>query len=155
NVSRIFARLFGIEADVLSTSTRRRMWELAASLVPAEAPGDFNQGLMDLGATICTPRAPSCLVCPLADACVARRDGRQDELPVAQRRSQTPRVEVRAAWIVRDGKWLFARRAPKGLFGGLWELPEIDAIAPPPEVDAHVVCEHTQKLSHRTIRYRV
>jgi A/G-specific adenine glycosylase len=131
------------------------MWALAAELVPADAPGEFNQGLMDLGATICTPRAPTCLVCPLATACVARKGGRQDELPVARKRAATPRLEIRAAWIVKGGRWLLARRAPRGLFGGLWELPELDAVAGAERVDARPSAEHTHQLTHRTIHYRV
>jgi len=69
NVARIFARLFGIEADVLAPATKREMWRLAGELVPARSPGEFNQGLMDLGATVCRPRTPDCPACPLRRDC--------------------------------------------------------------------------------------
>jgi A/G-specific adenine glycosylase len=154
NVARIFARLYGIEDDVLAPATKREMWRLAGELVPARTASEFNQGLMDLGATICTPRSPRCLVCPLGDLCVARRDGRQAELPVVRRKTATPLVEIATAWIVdRRGRWLMCRRVPDGLFGGLWELPEAQAIGI--EVGGRVVAEHTHQLSHRRIRYRV
>jgi A/G-specific adenine glycosylase len=157
NVARIFARLFGIEADVLAPATKREMWRLAGDLVPAASAGEFNQGLMDLGATICTPRSPSCLVCPLADLCEARRQGRQAELPLARKKGATPLVDVAAAWIRdRRGRWLLCRRAPEGLFGGLWELPDAAALGIAIGGRGEKpIAEHTHQLSHRTIRYRV
>ncbi len=154
NVIRVFARLHGIEEDVTSPTARRRLWTLAEQLVPARA-GDFNQGLMDLGATICTPRSPRCHACPLSSGCHARRHGRQAELPVVGRRGAVPRIEIDSAWIVEDGQFLLMRRVPSGLFGGLWELPEVTALGAV-EVDrAPVLATHTHKLTHRTIVYRV
>jgi A/G-specific adenine glycosylase len=154
NVARVYARLFGIEDDVKSVATLRRLWDLAARIVPARAPGDFNQALMELGATICTPRSPACASCPLAATCVARRDGRQDELPLVARKKAAKRVGIDAALVVRGGRWLLARRAAEGLFGGLWELPELGALAGAVPL-GEPVAEHVHQLTHRTIRYRV
>jgi A/G-specific adenine glycosylase len=145
NVRRVLSRVTGEAAE-------RRLWARAAELVPEDAPGDFNQGLMDLGATLCTPRDPRCLVCPLAGPCVARREGRVAELPPARRRPAVRTVEVDLAWIVRGGRVAMGRRAPDGLYGGLWELPEAGAVG---AACGEALATHTQKLSHRTLIYRV
>jgi A/G-specific adenine glycosylase len=108
---------------------------------------------MDLGATLCTPKQPRCLLCPLAELCVARRDGRQDELPGAKPQKAVPTVEIDVAFCARDGRWLLARRAPRGLYGGLWELPEAAALGL--RVSGAPIVTHTQKLTHRTLVYRV
>src|SRR5664279_3638998 len=131
NVARVLARVAGIEHDIKSTAGQRALWERAGALVAAlpegAAPGDLNQGLMELGATLCTPTSPRCLVCPLATACFANRTGRQAELPKTAPRKKEHELRV----LARDALWMcdgeaivLARRAPEGLFGGLWELPQ-------------------------------
>lgn len=158
NVARVFARYFGISDDVRAPTTQARLWTLAEALVPAREPGDYNQGLMDLGATLCAPRNPTCSACPLADGCTARREGRQGELPVLSRRAPAHEIAVETVWVVRGGRWLLARRAARGLFGGLWELPALEALRAAGvrlTVGRRPLAEHVQKLSHRTIRYRV
>ena len=110
---------------------------------------------MELGATICTPRSPACLACPLAQRCAARRTGRQDELPRVAPKKPPARLGVDAALVVRGGRWLVARRAAAvGLFGGLWELPELGALEGAVAV-GEPLAEHVHQLTHRTIRYRV
>jgi A/G-specific adenine glycosylase len=127
NVLRLFARLRGIEDDVKGAAAQRAIWALAAAEVPADAPGDFNQGLMELGALICTPTPrPACDACPLAAGCAARAAGRQAALPVRGKPAPAaarPALRHVAAWIERRGKVLVARRPAAGLYGGLWELP--------------------------------
>jgi A/G-specific adenine glycosylase len=152
NVARVLARVHGLE-EIHTTAGRRRVWRLAGDSVPAEAPGDYNQGLMDIGATLCTPRAPACLACPLAPACRARATGRQDELPAPRPRAAVAERTVDLAWIVARGRWLLARRAPDGLYGGLWELPEAGALGA--VLLGAPVATHVQKLTHRTLVYRV
>jgi A/G-specific adenine glycosylase len=154
NVSRVLARVFAVEEDVRSPAGLAKLWRLAEALVPARAPGDFNQALFDLGATVCTPRSPSCLVCPLTNACVARASGRQDQLPVLIRRTAVKEVRVDAALVVREGAWLLGRRAPSGLYGGLWELPEIAAVGALAD-RSRPLAEHSHKLSHRTMHHAV
>jgi A/G-specific adenine glycosylase len=130
NVARVLARLYAIEAEIKSPAAGRTLWRLAATLVPHDAPGDFNQGLMELGATVCTPLSPTCLVCPLVTLCQARAQGRERELPrmpARKRPEELPLIDASALWIERRGKLLLARRAPAGLYGGLWELPQIEA----------------------------
>lgn len=131
NVARVLARVRGLDDDVKSTAGLRRLWAEATALVealPADRdPGDLNQGLMELGATVCTPTAPRCAECPVSGQCVAARDGRQAELPVVPRRKashELPELVEVALWLLRAGKVVVARRAAAGLYGGLWELPQ-------------------------------
>jgi len=127
NVARVFARLFAIDADMKSTAGIRRAWAIAEQIVPKDQPGTFNQALMELGATICLPKDPGCLVCPVRTSCVARAQGRERELPVMSAKRPSPKVQMVAAVLERDGMILFARRKDGGLFGGLWEPPMVPA----------------------------
>lgn len=123
NVRRVLARLF-----VLRGPEWRRdaaYYPLAARLLARAAPGDWNQALMELGATLCTPRRPACARCPLGDACGARAQSLQDELPEARARRAPVDVRVAAALIERaDGRVLLVRRATGRVLRGLWELPQ-------------------------------
>ena len=119
NVRRVLSRLYDLEAP-----TAAELRDRAAALVPDDRPGDFNQALMELGATICTPRSPDCDRCPLAEWCEARRLGVQELRPLPRGRKPIPAVTVTTAVIVRDDGALFLVRRPEdGLLGGLWELP--------------------------------
>jgi A/G-specific adenine glycosylase len=124
NVTRVLSRLADLTADVTETKTKRVLWQRAASLVPQERPGDFNQALMELGQRICLPAAPRCHRCPLAAHCLARQRGTQLERPVRPPRKNTPHYQVAAGVIWRDdGRFLIAQRPLDGLLGGLWEFP--------------------------------
>lgn len=166
NVLRVLARVYAIDDDIKGTQAQRRVWELAEAMVPGDAPGDFNQGVMELGATVCTPTSPSCLVCPLAKLCRAAATGRQGELPVTRprkRADELPLIDEAAAWVVRRGAVLIVRRVPGGLYGGMWELPQAAAPAALGDavglalqlVDGAPTAEHEQTLSHRRLRLRV
>ena len=125
NVARVFARLLGWPDDFRKPAPRARLAEwLRPHIASSRRPGDFNQAMMDLGATVCTPRAPACGACPLAAGCLARREGRQAEFPFRPPRRAVP-TRVEAAALVRDaaGRVLVVRRPSEGLLGGLWELP--------------------------------
>jgi A/G-specific adenine glycosylase len=126
NVARVLARVFALEDDVRSTPGMARVWKLAAALVPAESAGVWNQALMELGATVCTPRSPRCLGCPVRTACVARAAGRQDELPRMAPRKKPVLARRAAVLATKDDHILLARRKPDGLFGGLWEPPSVE-----------------------------
>jgi A/G-specific adenine glycosylase len=151
NVGRVFARLFGIEDDLRQPRTQKQLWSLAEELVPDDA-GAFNEGLMDLGATVCTPKSPACLACPLSASCVARQTGRQDELPFLSKRAAPEEQRVELALVRRGDRILAGRRVAKGLFGGLWELPELATL---PVTAGDPCAEHVHHLTHRTFRYVV
>jgi A/G-specific adenine glycosylase len=130
NVARVLARVFVVEAP--PAAARARIAALAAALVPARRAADWNQALMDLGATVCTKPVPACGRCPLAAACGARRAGRERELPPARARPVARRLELACAAVRQGDALLLRRRAGRGLFGGLWELPSVEVPAGAP-----------------------
>ncbi len=124
NVRRVLARVFAVQEDARAPQTERRLWALAEALVEAaEAPGAFNEGLMDHGALICVPGRPRCLACPVADLCQAYALGIQEQLPVLPPRKQTPHYDVSAGVIWRGDTFLVAQRPLHKMLGGLWEFP--------------------------------
>ncbi|MBU8899504.1 A/G-specific adenine glycosylase [Corallococcus sp. M34] len=123
NVARVLSRLFEVEGLPGDRAREATLWALAGALVKGERPGDFNQALMEHGATVCRPESPLCLLCPVRAGCLAYAKGRVDELPPAKVRAAPKKLELALAVWPREGKLLFARRAEEGLFGGLWELP--------------------------------
>jgi A/G-specific adenine glycosylase len=135
NVARVLTRLYGIREDPKRPAVAARLWQLAGALACGPSPGDLNQALMELGALVCTPRAPRCPACPLRRGCAARRAGDPEALPVKARKPAPRAVEAVAALIRRRGRVLAVRRPPRGLLGGLWELPGGD-LAPREEPEA-------------------
>lgn len=132
NARRVLARLFDLGAP-----GDRELRELAARLVPPTRPGDFNQALMELGATVCAPRSPACGACPVDDLCLARARGTALERPGPRRRSAVPAFEIGTAVVVSPaGRALVARRPEDGLLGGMWEFPGLPAAAGEPPVRA-------------------
>lgn len=123
NVKRVLARFFEIEMEINSTNAKKRFWELATELVSKDTPGDFNQALMELGATVCLPKNPMCDSCPIAFECRAKQKKRQEQLPIKNKKAPTPHYQIGAGLIWRDGKLLITRRQENGLLGGLWEFP--------------------------------
>jgi len=127
NLRRVFARLFDISEFADSPAGEKILWELAAQNLPKGQAGDYNQALMDLGATICLPNTPKsrprCLLCPLMDMCEARKNGTQDLRPVLKAKKVSPQYIHAAGVILQRGRVLLAQRAPDGLLGGMWEFP--------------------------------
>jgi len=123
NLRRIFARVFDVAQPADAPAGQKVLWDLARENLPAGRAGDYNQALMDLGATICLPRNPVCLACPLMDLCKARLGGIQEQRPVLKPRGKTPHYTVTAAVLQRDGRVLLAKRPSRGLLGGMWEFP--------------------------------
>jgi A/G-specific adenine glycosylase len=166
NVARVLARLFALRCDVRSPAGSRELWALATELVPAERPGRHNEALMELGATICLPREPRCDACPVRDLCAARREGIQNELPIAKKK-KPPREMSMLALVSRRGKRvLLGRRRPGGLFGGLWEPPMVEDGASSAEASLSEllgatvgamkrVGEQTHVLTHRRVRITI
>lgn len=123
NIRRVLARVFDVRQPVRSKEGESLLWEFAAMNLPSGQAGEYNQALMDLGATICTPRTPKCTQCPLADLCVAYSLGVQAERPVKTPKTEIPHHTVTAAILQRDNQVLIAQRPPDGLLGGMWEFP--------------------------------
>ncbi|HEX9027874.1 MAG TPA: A/G-specific adenine glycosylase, partial [Anaerolineales bacterium] len=123
NIRRVLARLFDVSEPARGPQGERKLWELARLYLPPGRAADYNQALMDLGATICLPRQPRCLECPLKDGCLAYRQGVQELRPVLPARPPVPHYVVTAGVIQREGRLLIARRPASGLLGGLWEFP--------------------------------
>jgi len=123
NAMRVLARWFAVERSVSDAAVQKGLWRLAAALVPRDAPGEWNQAVMELGSRLCTPRSPACPACPVRTLCRAARRGIQDRLPVKRRRKRIPHIEVGAGIVWRRGKVLMCRRPEGKMLGGLWEFP--------------------------------
>lgn len=124
NLIRVLCRLFSIDEDPDRPSTRLRLERIAAGLMPPGRAGDANQALMDLGATICTPTQPRCLMCPFRGVCAAQQAGIQEALPIRAARLARPHRDVTAAiiWAAAE-RFLITRRPLDSMLGGLWEFP--------------------------------
>jgi A/G-specific adenine glycosylase len=129
NVRRVLARVFDVAADASTAAGMALLWRLAEATVAAVEPeqaGLLNEALMDLGATICTPKAPRCADCPLHALCLARQRGVQEERPVRPRRKPLAHFDVTAAVLRRPGRpdqFLIGQRPAGAMLGGLWEFP--------------------------------
>jgi A/G-specific adenine glycosylase len=123
NVNRLVTRLFALDGVVTTAPVKRAIQEAVDQAIPKERPGDFNQAMMELGATVCTPRRPDCHHCPLQGACQARALGRQEAFPVQGVKKKVPLYPVALAVVVKDRKILVQKRHASGHLAGLWEFP--------------------------------
>jgi len=126
NVKRVFARVFGIDTFPGERSTEQAMWLRAEALLPEQGIESYTQGLMDLGATVCTRSSPACERCPMQPRCVAFATGRTRELPVRKPKKTSPEKHALMLAIVDGGQVLLEQRPPTGIWGGLLSLPELD-----------------------------
>ena len=154
NVERVMARLFAVEEPL--PGAKGALQAHTAAMTPTERPGDYAQAVMDLGATICTPRAPDCGHCPWAGCCAARAAGIAPQLPRKTPKLAKP-VRRGAVWIARraDGAWLLERRPPRGLLGGMlgwpgtaWGGEESGTDAPPLSADWQAAGEVRHTFTH-------
>ncbi len=135
NVERVIARLYAIDTPL--PQARAAIRARVDALTPASRPGDFAQAMMDLGATVCTPRAPRCQLCPLAQECAGRRMG-AERFPVKLAKPPKPQRQGRAYWVAAEGMVWLVRRAARGMLGGMRALPDDgwsargDGAEPPP-----------------------
>lgn len=124
NVIRVLTRYFGIEEDTRSSKTRKEVQKYASKLIDEEHPGDFNQALMEMGATVCSPSKPDCTSCPVQSGCVAFKTARTDTIPYKSPAKKKPHHIIGVGIIEgKDGKLLIARRPEDAMLGGLWEFP--------------------------------
>ena len=125
NIERVIARLFAVEAAL--PAAKPEIKRLATRLTPKDRPGDFAQAQMDLGATICVPRAPKCLLCPLETLCLGRAAGMAESLPRKAPKADKPTRQGVAFWLTKaDGSVFLRRRPPRGLLGGMIEVPSTE-----------------------------
>ena len=131
NLRRVFSRLYDVIEFADSPAGDTLLWDLAAKNLPKGKAGDYNQALMDLGATICLPKNPRCLLCPLMGMCKARENGTQELRPVLKAKKQVPQYIHAAAVIVERGRVLLSQRPVDGLLGGMWEFPNARVVQDP------------------------
>ena len=158
NVVRVLCRLDKIEGDPRSTPVQKRLWRRADEVLDRGRPGDFNSALMELGATVCIPREPHCLICPVASCCAAKAAGVQGRIPPPKKATATPLSE-RDVFRIRNGRgeWLVEQRPAKGRWAGMWQFVTRPRGEPPPVqvaglAEAGVV---THGLTHRRYHFRV
>ncbi|HEX5809974.1 MAG TPA: NUDIX domain-containing protein, partial [Anaerolineales bacterium] len=131
NIKRVYSRIFDISEPVDSPAGEKILWELAEKNLPKGQAGDYNQALMDLGATVCVPKNPRCLICPVMKLCQARQNGTQNHRPVKTPKKEAPHYVHAAAVVGRPDaahnppyeEVLLAQRPSQGLLGGMWEFP--------------------------------
>lgn len=147
NVRRVLCRYFAVAGDPLSPTLQRELWTLVEALTPTQRTGAYTQAMMDLGATVCTPRKPLCLYCPLQSTCQAHQQGRELDFPQKKTRAPLP---VRQSWalqVQQGDHWLWELRPASGLWGGLLCLPLLEVGTEGlPEGRAGVQIEHV--LTH-------
>ncbi len=131
NLRRVYSRLFDVSEFADSPIGEKILWNLAAEHLPKGQAGDHNQALMDLGAAICLPKNPRCLLCPLIEICESRKNGTQDVRPVLKPKKVSPHYIHAAAVIIQRGRVLLAQRPSDGLLGGMWEFPNARVNADP------------------------
>jgi A/G-specific adenine glycosylase len=149
NVLRVIARVAGDAGDIAAPVTRKRFAAIAQEWLDPARPGDFNQAMMELGATLCLPRAPKCLLCPVARDCAARQQGRQQELPVKRPRSAAVSAELTLVVMRRGQSVLLKQRsAAASRMAGFWELPE------PQDVTGLGAVEHAGSFTHTIVNTR-
>lgn len=139
NLKRVFARVFDISLPADSAQGENTLWKLAETHLPPGRASDYNQALMDLGATVCLPKNPRCPTCPAHEICAACALGIQEQRPVKKPKPPVPRKFKAAAIILLDGKTLLNRRPAGGLLGGLWEFPAAQVETDSPESLAAVI----------------
>jgi A/G-specific adenine glycosylase len=127
NVTRVLSRLFAIK-----DANPAEVWEHAEALAKGEAPGELNQGLIELGALLCSPRSPKCLLCPVAALCAAKKAGLQEQIPPPKKRAEKKKLEVTALLLFdRRGRLILERQPAGGLFAELWCLPMLEGALEP------------------------
>jgi A/G-specific adenine glycosylase len=133
NARRVLLRVHGIADWPGSASVAKRLWGLAEASTPERRVAQYTQAIMDLGATVCTGRNPHCKLCPLASICVARATGLVAQIPARRPRKSRPRKTTALALAIVDNRVLLEKRAPSGIWGGLWSFPEL----PNPDAVSH------------------
>jgi A/G-specific adenine glycosylase len=129
NVARVLCRIDRIETDPRERETQQLLWRRAEEVLPKTRVGDFNSALMELGATVCTPKNPQCLICPVREHCAAFAAGVQERIPAPRKAKPTP-LNRRVTFCIRRGdRWLIEQRPAKGRWAGMWQFVTVEAPA--------------------------
>ena len=167
NVGRVLTRLWAISQPLQAPKTQRRLWALASQLVPQHHAGDFNQALMELGATVCTPTSPDCTRCPLISLCRAHSSNRIASIPRRLPRQSPRPAQHLVLAIKRYGKFLFQQRPDRGLWSAMWQLPTAETLNGQSPVQwswqtlglkvnqPQELGSFTHRITHRTIQFVV
>jgi A/G-specific adenine glycosylase len=129
NVKRVLTRVHGFDGDLSLAVNEKRLWQIADGLLPERDVGIYTQGLMDLGATVCTLRRPACASCPFKADCIARAAGTQPDYPVKTRRLARGKRENALLWLRQGSRQYLVQRPQQGVWAGLWTLPEYPSAA--------------------------
>jgi len=165
NVKRVLSRLCAIRGPIDDEVTSR-LWGVAEAMLPRQGCGEINQAMMELGATICTPRNPNCAACPINSICLANQNGLTESIPAAKTRKATTRMTLQCLACHSGESILFRRRPDSGLWAGMWELPSVESatagkkllttVTPPELVNTTTkskkLGEVVHQLTHRTVR---
>lgn len=154
NVYRVLSRYFGIDTPINSTQGKKEFAALAQSLIPASDAAAYNQGMMDFGAIQCTPQSPRCLLCPLAETCVALREGRVEDLPVKLKTLKVQTRRLAYIYIRCNGEIAIHRRGEGDIWQGLWEPYNVSDLPALPTFDAPLVLKAKDVkhvLTHRIL----
>lgn len=136
NVLRVVSRMTGSRESIDLPACKRRIWQELSQVVPAERPGDFNQALMELGATVCLPNGkPLCAACPLQTQCIANLKDMTEEIPVRAPKKEKKQERRTIMLLWQNGKVALRRRPQKGLLGGMWEFPSLEGHLSAEEVE--------------------
>lgn len=167
NVERVLARLHAVEEDARSARGKRRLRGLAVELMSRRRPGDFNQAMMELGATVCVPKRPACWACPVAAVCGAKALGAPEAFPRLAPRPALEPVREAAVILRRGGKVLLLKRKKNASFGGMWELPRVRCRDDESSIDAAAraarelagleatIASPVMRLKHTVMRNRI
>ncbi|GAB4338020.1 MAG: A/G-specific adenine glycosylase [Desulfobulbaceae bacterium] len=167
NVERLFARLWDVERPMKERAVREKLEEVLGGMARRVSPRDFNQGLMELGALVCTPRSPSCSDCPLAQSCLARKAGTEAARPVRTAKKKTIEIVMACVVLKENGKIFIQQRHRDDVWGGLWEFPggRLKDEETPEEAARRELAEETElrvgalvplaTVTHTYTRYRV
>jgi A/G-specific adenine glycosylase len=161
NVKRVLARCFGVAGVTAQAAVERQLWQLAENLLPESDIQAYSQGLMDLGATLCTRSKPKCNQCPISNDCVAQKENRVLELPTPRIRRQIPERNTVMLLLMDNNEILLQKRPSVGIWGGLWSLPEVEDLKDVQQFATRYYGLHTElqplmkKLTHTFTHFRL
>lgn len=155
NVTRVLCRLDRIQSDPRDQKTQAALWTRAAEILPRKRVGEFNSAMMELGALVCIPRAPKCLLCPVREHCAAFAAGLQETIPSRRKSVKTPHVHRRVFCVRHRGNYLIEQRPHKGRWAGLWQFMTLPHDAPPPHaiVNPRPLASLSHALTHRNYHF--